>query len=635
MYIISGQPLNFSDVFGYTSASSAARRGLPMNSCTRISSIKENISKLGDANFEHMTCGFEVVFPALLERAKRLGIDGIPYDAPVVQEICAVRDRKMERVPKESLLYNLEGLENLDWPKILKLQTPKGSIFASPAATSFAVVETKDENCLKFIRYVVNKFNGGAPTVYPVDIFARLWAVDHLQRLGISRFFEPEIRNCLDHVDSYWTQKGVFSARGSEFCDTDDTSMGFRLLRLHGYNISPDALSNFKKDNEFTFSPSQIFNLYRASEVQFPGEIILEEAREFSYNVLQERLEKSQLLDNCLISKHLPNEIKNGLDVPWYASLPRVEARFYIENYGVDDIWIGKSLYRMPEINNETYLELAKLDYNRCQAQHQIEWNHTQKWYEDSNLEEFGISKKDLLLVFFLATASIFEPEKSGERTAWVKSQILSNILLTYYFIKEAKSSDQTTTEFGKNISNIGRDTKGYKNVQRIISILFEALTEFKKDAKHQISTDISDLLHEAWGAWLKKLGEGAEDQAQEVELLVRIINICGGRIASKDILCHQEYKTLSELTNKICHQLQKFENEKVIGMEGKKAKYREIERDIQLLVQFVLQDSPAGISKDIKQTFFVVVKTFYYRAYFTAEQIENHVSKVLFEQVG
>ncbi|KAI3472948.1 hypothetical protein Pfo_028004 [Paulownia fortunei] len=609
----------------------------------RISFIKENISKLGDADAEHMTCGFEVVFPALLQRAKELGIDGIPYDAPLLQEICAVRDRKIERVPKEllhrvptCLLHNLEGLGNvealgkLEWPKLLKLQTPKGTFITSPAATSFAVLETKDENCLTFIKYIVNKFNGGAPTVYPVDIYARLWAVDRLQRLGISRFFEPEIKNCLDHVYRFWTEKGVFSARESEFCDIDDTSMGFRLLRLHGYNISPNALRNFKKDNEFTCyvgqgfeSPSPIFNLYRASQVLFPGEIILEEAMEFSYNFLQERLEKNELLDKWLISKHLPNEIKNGLEMPWYASLPRVEARFYIENYGVDDIWIGKSLYRMPEINNDVYLELGKLDYNRCQAQHQMEWNHMQQWYEYSTLENFGISKNDLLLAFFLASASIFEPERWGQRIAWVKTQIVSSILSTYYFIKEADESSEQRIELSTE-SRIKQGKKCYKNIQRLITILFETLRELTMD----------------WGVWLKKLDKG-EEEIQEVELLVKTINICGGHVVSKEILSHNEYRTLTWLTNKICHQLREFENgnEKVNGMEWKNnqkrnIKYREIEKDMQLLVQLVLHDSSNGISKDIKQTFLVVAKTFYYRAYFSTEKIHNHISKILFEQV-
>lgn len=40
-------------------------------------------------------------------------------------------------------------------------------------------------------------------------------------------------------------------------------------------------------------------------------------------------------------------QVAYSLDVPWYASLPRVETRFYIDQYGGEsDVWIGKTLYR-------------------------------------------------------------------------------------------------------------------------------------------------------------------------------------------------------------------------------------------------------------------------------------------------
>ncbi|XP_075086850.1 copal-8-ol diphosphate hydratase, chloroplastic-like [Nicotiana tabacum] len=55
--------------------------------------IKENLSKLETGEVENMTCGFEFVFPALLEKARQLDID-IPYDAPVLTDIYARREVK-------------------------------------------------------------------------------------------------------------------------------------------------------------------------------------------------------------------------------------------------------------------------------------------------------------------------------------------------------------------------------------------------------------------------------------------------------------------------------------------------------------------------------------------------------------
>ncbi|XP_057799334.1 probably inactive copalyl diphosphate synthase 3-like isoform X2 [Salvia miltiorrhiza] len=324
------------------------------------------------------------------------------------------------------------------------------------------------------------------------------------------------------------------------------------------------------------------------------------------------------------------NEIKYGLETPWYARLPRLDARFFIEHYSVDEVLIDKSLYRLTDKKKDTYIELAKLDYNKCREQHQLEWNQMQQWYEDCKLEDFGISKRNILEAHFFAVASIYEVERSGERVAWVKSQILAEILQTYYYIKQLPQSKsdheiEFTTAFGTKI-HVGGE--GFKNVQRIITILFEALTQLKKNAQEKIVGDVSDdLLHEAWGGWLKKLGEGTGEEIQEVEVMVRSINICGGHILSKEVLSHHEYNTLSQLTNQICHHLLKLQNHKTIGVE-------KIDKEMQSLVQLVMQDSSNGMSKAMKQTFLVVAKTFYHRAYFSAQEIEQHISMILFQNV-
>lgn len=127
-----------------------------------------------------------------------------------------------------------------------------------------------------------------------------------------------------------------------------------------------------------------------------PGENVLEDAKTFSYEFLRRKQANNQLLDKWIIMKDLPGEVcmwcsnlnlefinfkvkidivtefqfskwqkcksesylflgyrtsnkqvEYALDIPWYASLPRLETCFYLDQYGgEDDVWIGKTLYR-------------------------------------------------------------------------------------------------------------------------------------------------------------------------------------------------------------------------------------------------------------------------------------------------
>lgn len=52
-----------------------------------------------------------------------------------------------------------------------------------------------------------------------------------------------------------------------------------------------------------------MFNLYRASQVMFPGEKILEEARKFSTSFLRRKQACNELLDKWIMTKDLPGEV--------------------------------------------------------------------------------------------------------------------------------------------------------------------------------------------------------------------------------------------------------------------------------------------------------------------------------------
>ncbi|KAF9618790.1 hypothetical protein IFM89_002658 [Coptis chinensis] len=305
-----------------------------------------------------------------VEIARKLDLE-IPDDSPAVQNVYAQRKLKLTKIPMDmvhivptTLLHNLEGMEGLDWEKLIKLQSVGGSFLFSPTSTTFALMNIKDEKCLQYLKKPVEKFNGGAPNVYPVDLFEHIWSVDRLERLGVSRYFKAKIEECVNYLSRYWTEDGIAWARNSSVRDIDDTAMGFRLLRLHGHDVSPDVFRHFEK----------------GAQALFPGETILQEAKKFAYKFLREKQASNQLLDKWIITKDLLGEVGYALDIPWYASLPRIEARFYLEQYGgKDDVWIGKTLYRMSYVNNDTYLEFAKLDFNKCQIVHQDEWDKIQK----------------------------------------------------------------------------------------------------------------------------------------------------------------------------------------------------------------------------------------------------------------
>ncbi|KAL2544638.1 Ent-copalyl diphosphate synthase [Forsythia ovata] len=238
--------------------------------------------------------------------------------------------------------------------------------------------------------------------------------------------------------------------------------------------------------------------------------------------------------------------------------------------------------------------------------------------------------------------ASIFEPERSRERFAWVKSHMISK-MISSYFNKEDTSSEKRVellAEFTNNINSMG--INGYHNIRhRLITILMETLHQISIDALEWIGRDVSHQLHDAmqWGKWFMNLNKGLF-KCQEIELIVSTLNICAGHIASEETQSQLEYKNLCKLVNKIYEQLHdhEYQNKKVqeidhYDIKRGKIEYMEIEQDMQSLLQLVLQKSD-GINMDLKQTFLMVAKAFYYRAYFTMETIDFHISKVLFEQV-
>nr|AKP96363.1 putative labda-7,13E-dienyl diphosphate synthase [Grindelia integrifolia] len=596
--------------------------------------VLENLNKLVDEKEEHMTPGFELLFPKLIELAQKLDIK-MPMDSPALKELYARRDTKLAKIPKKIfhkmptiLLYSLEGMNDLEWDKLLKLKSENGSFLCSPAATAFAFMETKDQDCLAYLTDLVAKFNGGVPTFYPTDMYEQIWIVDRLQRLGIAHYFSSEINNFVDHIYRYWDQKGISFARKCNLPDIDDTAMGFRVLRTHGYQVSSDVFQHFEKDGQFYCYWGQtaeavtvMFNLYRASQVLFPGEKILDNAKKFAHNFLTEKVATNQVFDKWIITKDILGEVQYALDVPWYASLPRLEARYYLDQYAGDgDVWIAKTLYRLKYVSNNEYLETAKLDYNHCQKIHKLEWSYIQKWFLDLKIEE-SINTRTLWS-YYQAAASIFHPERYNERLAWAKTNVLVDTITTF-FSKQQMSKDDIQGFVNQLTNTENQQTYG-KMSHMLIDALNETLKHISMKARETHGIDIYPHLQSSWKKWLLSCMNGP-NVAGVAELIVETINLTSGRSFSNDLLSHPQYKQITSITNDLCHQL---------CSKGNRAIGSEIESKMQELVQLVFSDSSDGLDPDVKKTYLVVAKSFYYMAYFDAKTIDSHINKVLFEMV-
>ncbi|KAK6229602.1 hypothetical protein SCA6_018553 [Theobroma cacao] len=177
----------------------------------------------------------------------------------------------------------------------------------------------------------------------------KLLLIDAVQRLGVAYHFEKEIEDALDNI------YGDCNGDGN---DLYITSLRFRLLREHGFNIQCESFNKFK-DEKGNFKASLIsdvrglLELYEAAHLRVHGENILEEALAFTTSHLR--------LVETVVEYPLSAEVASALKSPIRKNLPRLEARRYIPTY------------QACALHDETLLKFAKLDFNLLQYLHKKE----------------------------------------------------------------------------------------------------------------------------------------------------------------------------------------------------------------------------------------------------------------------
>ncbi|XP_022725044.1 isoprene synthase, chloroplastic-like [Durio zibethinus] len=236
--------------------------------------------------------------------------------------------------------------------------------------------------------------------------------IDDVQRLGLGYRFKGEIRRALDRIASLKdeTNKSLHA-----------TALCFRLLRQHGYQVSQDVFSGFKDQNgSFKANLSEdvkgMLSLYEASYFSIEGENILDEAKEFTTMYLKD--------PKVNIHKSLAEQVGHALELPLNRRMQRLEARWTIESYS-----------RRQDVN-QVVLELAKLDFNRLQFEHQSELRELSRWWRAMGLsKKLSFARDRLMECFFWTLGMVSEPQFSYCRKSLTKVFKLITILDDVYDI--------------------------------------------------------------------------------------------------------------------------------------------------------------------------------------------------------
>uniref|UniRef100_A0A0D3FUB9 Uncharacterized protein n=1 Tax=Oryza barthii TaxID=65489 RepID=A0A0D3FUB9_9ORYZ len=194
------------------------------------------------------------------------------------------------------------------------------------------------------------------------DILERMNLVDTIQHLGIDHLFQEEIDSALKdiHENDFASSK------------LHEVALRFRLLREHGFWVSPDVFNKFKGDHG-TFNkelsladdPRGLLSLYNAAHLFIHGEPELEEAISFARHHLE------SMNRHNILKAPLADQVRRALHLPLPRTHKRVEMVSYMFEYGRED---G---------HNPVILELAKLDFNLLQRVHLKELKEISRWWKD------------------------------------------------------------------------------------------------------------------------------------------------------------------------------------------------------------------------------------------------------------
>nr|AMT81306.1 linalool synthase [Lilium sp. BT-2016] len=461
---------------------------------------------------------FVIILPGMIELIKEQGLvvfstDGNPK---VINDLFYKREGILRTMKENFFPFQLfvEALpETYKKKYVLSMLREQSGVleFQSPSATAGAFMITGDDRCIKYLKNMVQRCGDGVPPIYPVkEDLIKLCLVDHLERLGLKEYFEDEILDATDNAYKNLAREQLYSREQDWRMQIYQESFIFRLLRLHGYRVSPRSCCWFLHNDEilahmegrYVHYLGSIYELYKASDLMFPEEDDLNKAKAFSAKLLHKSLSCHSSRVTYATLDNLHSEIEHDLKNPWLDRMDHLEHRRYIERNKGYTLWIGKS-FSIRLFFPHNVIELAKRNFMIRQSIYKTELEELKRWSRDTGLSNMGFGREKTTYCYFLAATSICLPLKSDLRIVLAKCGILLTVADDFY---DEKGSMEELYCLTKSVQRW--KIEGLSNQAKVI---FDALDEHVKSVTlksldHQgygIKDSLQDIWRELIESWL------------------------------------------------------------------------------------------------------------------------------------
>ncbi|XP_062162276.1 (3S,6E)-nerolidol synthase 1 isoform X2 [Alnus glutinosa] len=338
------------------------------------------------------------------------------------------------------------------------------------------VVSIQHAQKLEVCRHVLKKI--GEDHHHP---FESLYMIDAVQRLDVDKYFQEETEAILH---GHYVKNVSHGDCGHEL---HEVALRFRLLRQQGYHVPADVFNNFKdKEGKFNKELAEDINglmaLYEASQLNIEGEDILDEARNFSEQLLNARVRHFDH-DNQL------RVVENTLRHPYHKSLARFMAKNFFGNSQETNGW-----------PNDLQL-LAKIDFNMVQSMHQKEIVQISKWWRDLGLaKELKFARNQPLKWYICSMVCLTDPELSDERLELTKPislvYIIDDIFDVYGTLEELTLFTEAIKKW---------DFAALEQLPEYMKMCFKALYDITNEISYKIyrkhGWNPIDYLRKTWAS--------------------------------------------------------------------------------------------------------------------------------------